>query len=212
MADPRRMRYASDPDTRALEIASNQHGTLSQKQARLCGLSSHQVRYRIGQGRWQVLESGALLICQRATPYSEIAGACVVLNAVASHRSAYRLWGICDQVPDRVEVTVPRSSYRRRSRIEIYSTTQFEMAGVATIHRIPTTGPARTALDLASVLPEPALKLVIERFLDSELATIDGLAHALATHSVRGRPGLAKFRRVLDQCSGLRSKISTDKR
>ncbi len=199
MQDQTQTRGAPSLEGRALQLAATQHGTLSPKQAQFCGFSSQQIRYRVQLGRWRLLASGALLIAEPdLTYYSEIAGACAVLGGVASHRTAGMLWGICDRKASLTEITVPRSRYRRRRTIEIYSTTQFELAEATMVNQIPTTSPARTALDLATVVTEQTLRTAIERLLGRELATTEDLSKALAAHSIQGRPGIAKFRCALD--------------
>ncbi len=114
-------------------------------------------------------------------------------GAVASHRSAGVLWGVCADRATAVEITVPVT---RRDRAGIVQ----HQAAIArdertTIRRIPVTTAFRTLLDLAAVLDARQLRRAVHEAEVLGLRDEVSLGRLIDRH--RGRRGLATLRAVL---------------
>jgi hypothetical protein len=69
------------------------------------------------------------------------------------------------------------------------------------VDAIPTTGPARTLLDLAGVLPAQRVERVLDNCLSTSMTEVNALAALLDEVGRRGRPGTALLRRLVEERS-----------
>jgi very-short-patch-repair endonuclease len=119
-------------------------------------------------------------------------------EAVASHRSAARLWDLIDSSEDIVEITVPCSQRPRLRGVTVHRSADMQAEHTTVRRRIPVTNPLRTMVDLASVLKPDA----VEGALDAGLAyptlfsvgAVEAMRSRLAQH---GRAGTGVLRQVL---------------
>lgn len=192
-------------DETILALAIVQHGVVTRAQARAAGLSEHQVRYRVRNQRWEPLGPGAFVVAAALAEtdpvLSPLIAACLTLGGMASHRSAAWLWGIDANPSFRAEVTVSRARHHRRPGVTVYSTTQIELAGLTIIRHIPSTGVERTLIDMATLVQPDRLAELVERAVALGLTDHFRLKRAGQAHSQRGRPGVARFRRVVDDAA-----------
>ena len=96
-----------NPDAAVTQLARQQHGVVTNQQARDAGLTRHQILQRRHSERWVTLHRGVYAIAGAPRTFEqEITAACLVTRGVGSHRSGLYLWSFrCDE---RVaEVTVP---------------------------------------------------------------------------------------------------------
>ena len=193
------------PDETILALAIAQHGVVTRAQARAAGLSEHQVRYRMRNQRWNPLGPGAFIVASASAHtdpvLSPLIAGCLTLCGLASHRSAAWLWGIDANPGLGPEVTVSREQYHRRPNVTVYSTTQIELAGLTTIRHIPTTGVERTLIDMATLVQPDRLAELIARATALGLTDHLRLKRAGQAHSQRGRPGVVRFRQVVDEAA-----------
>ena len=114
--------------------------------------------------------------------------------AVLSHRSAAALWGLRATSVTRVDVTIPRWS-RARAAIRWH---QAALAAdeVAVERGVPVTTPARTLLDLASVLSAQQLERAVDQAEALRLTDYGSLMNLVARHG--RRHGVPALRRILD--------------
>lgn len=130
------------------------------------------------------------------TPEQRIiaAVAAVGADALASHRSAARLWGI--PRPDADPVDVLLGSERRDVSLDgvVVHRTR-DLARLAPIRRfgICCTDIIRTLLDLGAVDPE-GLHDAVGHAITTNLVTLDALEVAAAEHARRGRGGIVAVR------------------
>jgi very-short-patch-repair endonuclease len=117
-------------------------------------------------------------------------------DAVLSHLSAAALWKLLERDPVVIDITAPRSR-RSRDGVRVHRPLPQPSPAERCIHDgIPTTTPARTFFDLASMVSEHRLTDALragERHEDLDPAS---LLASLEPH--RGRPGIALARRVLE--------------
>ena len=118
-------------------------------------------------------------------------------GAVLSHRSAAALWLIRPQGgPDLIDVTLrTRAGRRRRRGIRVHRPRRLPNDELTTHWEIPATGPARTILDLGSMIGTRPLERAIDEADRLKLVAADDLVELLRRHP--GHSGARKLRRVL---------------
>ena len=132
-------------------LAWRQWGVVTRPQLRALGLSDDEIDYRIAVGRLRLVHRGVYAVGHHRIQPEGIWLAAVYAGgdqAVLSHRSAARLWGL---VPwdGEIEVTTPT---KRRKRPGIHYVRSSVDAVERTVRRaIPVTTVARTLLDLGAV-------------------------------------------------------------
>jgi very-short-patch-repair endonuclease len=131
------------------------------------------------EGRWMA----ALLAC----------GA----GAVLSHRSAGAHYGIADERPGAIEVSIRGSSEPRRDGLRVRSRPSLPSREVGTLRGIPITSPVRTMLDLARVLGPRGLERAVNEADKRDVVDAEALRDALDDHV--GEPGVRPLRRLLDR-------------
>ncbi len=118
-------------------------------------------------------------------------------ESVASHRSAARIWELCDN--DKIEITVPLTRCPRLQRVVIHRSTDLVPDHVTTWKRFPVTKPARVIVDLAAILSPSEVEDALDRALTRHLITIAGVEWVLNEVSRPGRKGAAVAGRILDE-------------
>jgi very-short-patch-repair endonuclease len=167
-SDVRAKRDKPAPDPFIARLAGNQHGVVSLAQLRAAGLSSSAVDRRVSNVRLHPIHRGVYAVGHERLSdlgrWMEAVLACGA-GAVLSHLSAAELWGIRRRVrplseaggrgelPD-VHVTVPRTAGRRkRPGIALHRSSTLVAGHCTRQDGIPVTTPARTLIDIRSLLP-----------------------------------------------------------
>ncbi|MBW3594308.1 MAG: type IV toxin-antitoxin system AbiEi family antitoxin domain-containing protein, partial [Actinobacteria bacterium] len=134
-----------------LITAEHQHGVILRQQLIGAGVSSSAIDRMVQSGRVVVLHRGVYRVAgHHPTWFSAVMAATLVggPGAVASHRSAARLWRLQAGVHEVVEITTKRRI--SPTRIAVHRGT-VERTETTTIDRIPVTGIHRTLIDLGDV-------------------------------------------------------------
>jgi very-short-patch-repair endonuclease len=136
-------------------LASSQHGVVSRRQLLDLGFERGAVARRIEAGRLTRVHAGVYLVghVARAPLATEMAAVLACgQGAALSHRSAAVLWGLVARPNGHVEaeVTVSRSWAPDRPGIRVHRRPGLMARDIALLDGLPTTGPARTLLDLGS--------------------------------------------------------------
>jgi very-short-patch-repair endonuclease len=181
--------------------AEAQYGAFTLAQANDCGVPRSTVYGRARLGRYVNLHPGVFALA--GTPDSwerSILAACLAAgdDAVASHRSAARIWRLIDGI-DIVEITVPGPRAPKPKRTIVHRSSDLAVEHTTVRKRIPVTNPLRTMVDLAAVLPPDE----VEDALDAGLAypplfsvpAVEAMRERLARS---GRPGVGVLRTVLE--------------
>lgn len=192
------------------EVARTQRGLITRAQASALGLTHDMIRHRISTRRW--LRAAPSVYSINGTPPTwegRILAACLSAgpDAVASHRSSAALWALEGfGPPGVVELAVPRHlRHRRRAGVRLHETLDYQHIGAAIRLGVPTTGAARTVLDLCAVLDDELDMLrALDDVIRRRLATWPELWECLVLHARRGRNGVAPFRMILQQRCGMR--------
>jgi very-short-patch-repair endonuclease len=183
---------------RIARLAARQHAVVSRRQLLAMGLGRDAIRHRIRVGRLHAIHPGVYTVGHPLLlPYSCYMAAVLACGtgAVASHRAAAAVLGICPAPSGDVEVTVRRAGGRRRRGITVHATRSIEPFEVVTCEGIPCTSPARTLVDLAGVLDRRRLRRALERSL--ELRVFDRRLVDAALGRANGRRGTGALRALL---------------
>jgi very-short-patch-repair endonuclease len=163
-------------------------------------MSKRSWRRAVAQGRFIGLHPGVARMPGAAAGRTSTIHAAVLAagaGAMASHRSAARLWGIARPDDEPVDVLLPRR------------TRQATVTGAA-VHRprdlldlrpsarehVPCTNILRTLCDLGALDPE-AVSGAVGHVVSTNLASPAALEAAIRRHGRRGRPGVPALREAL---------------
>lgn len=188
-------------------LAARQHGVVTPEQLAQAGLSRSAIRYRIEHERLHPFVGGAYLVGHRVAPPLAAETAAVLLcgpDAVLSHSSAAAIWGIEDAGAS-VHVTVTRAGSSGRRGVIVHRVGALDAADRRRRSGLPVTAPARTLLDLASVLGRDRLDAALERARATRLVTPADIDAAIARcpfrrgagqlcHLLEDRPTLTRSR------------------
>jgi very-short-patch-repair endonuclease len=177
-------------------LAGRHHGIVKRRQVREAGLSRREIDRRIEAGWLVPQHEGVYAVGHTALTYHSHLIAAVYAcgeDALASHRSAGKLWGIL-RGTQRIEVTGPRSRVPKNG-FTLHRSRLIHDEDRATIDNIPVTSLARTLVDLADVLSEERLADAVN---EAELRQIFDLKPVeRVLERLPGRKGRHKLNRVL---------------
>lgn len=133
------------------------------------------------------------------TRLSDLAAAALAAGpaAVASHRSAARLWGLRDVPRWRPEVMAPGTRLPLLDGVTVHRTNLLDPLDVGEAQGIRTTTLARTLLDLGAVLPAWLVRLAAEDAILRKLVGEIDLLCVLERVGRRGRNGSATLREIV---------------
>jgi very-short-patch-repair endonuclease len=197
--EPTRTRAAIDRAIAAL--AGAQYGVVSHAQLIKLGLGEAAIQWRLRVGRLHRVYRGVYLVGHRAAPdrAAEMAALLACLpDAQISHRSSARLWRMLRFSPwaAAVDVTVVGRGIHGQEGLRIHAVSSIDPCDVAALGPLVVSSPARTVLELASVLSTGGLESVIAEGLRREppLFTLDDLADQIARNP--GKRGVARLRQA----------------
>jgi very-short-patch-repair endonuclease len=156
-------------------------------QLQLAGLTASAVRSRVQRGRLYRLHRGVYAVGHaRLTAHGRVMAAVLAYGdrAVASHRTAAWLHGVRPDNRATVEVSVRVPSIRSRPGIRAHAAPTLRADDIARCHGIPCTSLARTALDLAEVVPQRQVERALEQAMVHRTFDLRAFEEVL-----RGAPG-----------------------
>jgi len=180
-------------------LAEAQHGVVARRQLLELGYSSRSIEHRIATARLHPVMHGIYAVGSRRLTQRGVWMAAVLScgpDSLLSHTSAAALWGFGSERAERVELTVRTGSARRRPGLRISRRPQLEELDVTAYDGVPTTGPVRTLVDLASLLGPTRLERCVNEAVRLDLTDPEALRTALARY--RGIRGVARLRALLD--------------
>ena len=200
----------ADALSRILAIAQRQYGLFTRAQALSVGVQRRIIDRQVASGRWEIVARGIYRICGSPRSWEQRALSLVLCagdEAVVSHRSAAHLYGLDGfRRPGLIEITMPRHRRHKIVGARIHETLDTHLLGGRKRRGVPITGPARTLLDVCSVVDDDLAALrALDEMLRHRLVTWGELWECLVLHARRGRNGVARFRRILVKRWGKRS-------
>ena len=188
-------------------VARRQHGLFTLAQVLAIGTSRATVRRRLASGDWSEVDTRVYRIAT-GTPVdwkAVLMARVLTTKGWASHESAGSLFGLIEHSCDPVVSVL--SSARTAARRTSHSTSCLPPVDRTSVSGIPATTPARTLLDLATMMPEPAFHDVLDVALLRRLvvpARLRARAEALWTPR---RGGCAVVLRALDERAHARGEL-----
>jgi very-short-patch-repair endonuclease len=180
-------------------LAAHQHGVVSRAQLRSAGLHDRAIDRRIAAGRLHPLYRGVFTVGHTELTSQGRWMAAVLASgggAVLSHTSAAAAWDLRPAGTGSTHVTIPDDRGRaRRAGIRVHRCVTLSPAETTTHDGIPITDPARTLIDLATLLRGRPLEQALDR---AELLRLVDFAELAARVEARpGRPGSPALQAVL---------------
>jgi very-short-patch-repair endonuclease len=182
------------------ELAGRQHGVVSTNQLYAFGFSRDQVSRLAHRGWLHALHRGVYAVghtqLNREGRWMAAVLSCGK-GAVLSHLPAAALWSLRSHWESGpVDVTLrTRAGRRRRPGIRIHRPRRLPDDELSGSKGIPSTGPARTILDLAGTVGRRSLERTIDEADRLRLVAADDLVELLRRH--RGHPGARELRSLL---------------
>ena len=180
-------------------FATNHHGLITRDHS---GLSEGAWHRAIKAGHLERVHPGVARLPGTArTPEQRIAAAVLAAGpgALASHRSAARLWGEDRPGDDPVDLILEkRSRGRHLEGVVIHRPRDREHLGPARRSGIRCTNPLRTLIDLGAVAPD-AVSDLVGRFLGDKTLSLPTIDAVLDAHGRRGRAGVTALRDAVEE-------------
>jgi very-short-patch-repair endonuclease len=120
-------------------------------------------------------------------------------DAVASHRTAARLWEILEVASNRVEISVPRRLGSPESWVHVHQVAALDPRETRGRKGISVTSPERTLLDLGGAVGEDDLEEALEASIRLGLTTFGRVSDFHSANRGAGRRGAAALGRLLEQ-------------
>lgn len=149
-----------------------------------CGLNHSAILRRARRGYLHRLYTGVYAVGHANPPWPARLLAAVKAcgpTALISHITAGLLWGFIEGDEDRLpHVTVISGGTRARPGIKVHRTARIAARDHRRHRGVPVTSPARTLLDLASVLDDNALRSAVRRAQGMRLVNVREICDVLA--------------------------------
>lgn len=188
-------------DEQVAARARSQHGVVSREEVAAAGMSLRSIDRALAAGQLSRAHRGAYVAPGAPRTWEQALLAAVLScggEAVASHRSAARVWGLVDPSSTALEVTVCHPRLPRPAGVRVHRSKDLESSWCTTRTSIPVTNPLRTLVDLGAVAPPWLVEAALERALVSRLVTVAGVECARLAHARPGRSGTGVLGAILD--------------
>ena len=188
-------------NSRALTpFAFTQYGLVTAEQA-LQRMSRRELDRRVRTGQLERIRP-TVYRCEGAPPSWEqqLFGVCLRLgpSAVASHRSAARLWRLEPVISDRLEVTVPRGKSARLAGVTVHHAA-LQSGDRTRRFRIPVTSAVMTLIHLATTVGADTLEAALDDALRQRHTTVTQMDRRLKGMAGSGRRQLRVLRRLIHE-------------
>ena len=137
------------PELRVRDIAGQQSGVVTRRQALSVGMTDRVIQRRLLEGMWQRLNGGTYLTFGKCSPMTRLAAAIAALPAVVSHESAAQMHRLIVEPPSLPTVTIQHRFSNRFPGVIVHESTDLAPHHVVTVNGLPTTSSPRTILDVA---------------------------------------------------------------
>jgi putative AbiEi antitoxin of type IV toxin-antitoxin system/uncharacterized protein DUF559 len=178
--------------------AARQWSVISARELLDCGLSKKAVSRRVRNGWLHPLHRGVYAVGHNNPPvegrFLAAVKACGV-GAVLSHFAAAAHVGMVRWDGRHTEVTVVGTGVRQHPGIRVHRTARLDETDITEHQGIPITSPARTLVDLASVLDRRRLRRAVRQAQSLRLVELRQLVEVLAR--LGPRRGVTKLAKII---------------
>ena len=193
-------RSMTSPDARIAQLAKQQLGVVTRRQALAVGFSDRMIGYRLRQGVWERGSSGIYRLAGVASiADARLVGACLKLpGAVVSHQAAARLHGFPFVEKGPAVVTVPASTTHRLVGVQVHESSDLASGDCEERGPVVLTGAVRTVVDLATVVRRPRFDRIMDELLAGKVVALEAIADRHSELARKGKPGTQVLREVLE--------------
>jgi very-short-patch-repair endonuclease/predicted transcriptional regulator of viral defense system len=199
------------PDRALGELAARQHGVVARRQLAAIGVTRQMVASRVAGGQLVRVHRGVYAVGHarlRREGWWMAAVLAAGPGALLSHRDAAALHGL--RPPGdrgRVEVTTTGRA-ASTPRIDVHATTVLDARDAASVADIPTTGIARTLVDLAAVASPRELRKALEEAERQRRLDATGIEEVLGRTRGRRGAGHAAMREALARLGAVGARVT----
>jgi hypothetical protein len=182
------------------EVIARQRGLITREQARQ-HLTDSAIRTRLSTGTWIAVHAEVFRHVAFPVSHEQRLLAAVLATgpgSAVSHRAALACHGLRGYDNRLVEVSRPTAVDQPLVGVRLHRSSDLGPEWIAESDGMPVTTPARTLVDLGSVVGPGVVRWCMEEWLSDRLVTIDALRGALDALGRRGRSGVGVLRRVLE--------------
>ena len=200
------------PERRVMVVAGGQHGCVSTVQLLDAGLSHRAIAHRVSTGWLVRRHRGVYLVGPLEATLSAAMAAVLAVGsgALLSHRSAGVVWEVLPAPAGVVDVTLADREARHRVGIRVHQASHLLSEDLTVYRGLPVTTPARTLLDLASILMPSELERALGEAERRGLITHAQLADYLSRR--RSCRGAANLRAALGTVSPQLTRSEAERR
>ena len=201
------------PDARLARLAASRHGTFDLAEARAAGLSDAALRHRVATGTVVRLHEQVFRFEAAPETWRTSLVAAVLAGghtAVASHRSAGRLWELRGVPRWKPEITCLGRRLPLIDDVVVHRTDRLEPVDLGIVDAVPCTSVDRTLLDLGAVVHRRVVRTAAEDAVIAGRTTVLDLVCTLERLGGHGRRGTAALRWAVRSClpvAGLESRL-----
>ncbi len=187
-------------DDQLLPIFMRNHWLVSYHDVLDAGGRRHQVDHRLAIGRWELAQPLVYRLCGTPLTWHGRLLAPILSAgppAMATHFAAAALHQIPGIGMGTPELSIPRGTRLDRTGIIVHTSTDLDRCASSLLSAVPTTDLARTILDVGRRASDERVLRAIEFGRRAGQTDWSELIRTLRRHARRGRPGVARLRRVI---------------
>ena len=203
---------AASPDARCASIMQSQFGVIHESQALAAGMTRRMIRYRVNNGRWDVLHPLVYGIAGAPTSQEQRVMAAVLYGgagAVAYGRCAAAMWDLAGGKWDPPEISSSRQLLRPASRIIAHRCSSLEARDVTKLGPVPVTGLCRAIIDLCGQTNERTSEIALDQALRRGVSPA-AIRRRLEDLKAQRLPGVGMLRNFLDERDPSRALTDTE--
>ena len=188
-----------NPDLLVSRISAQQGGVVRRDQALATGLSDGQIERRVRDGRWIRVGKFGYRTIEMYEPLHRVRAAVAALpEAVVSHQAAAAVHAISRVSTGVASVLVHSQTTHEFPGVVVHRCHDLASRHVTEVDGLATTTVPRTIVDLAAILTQRHLAVVVDELLAGQRTTIEQIHEVLDHVARRGKPGVRRLRRVVE--------------
>jgi hypothetical protein len=191
-------KFDGGADLRVADLAAEDRGVVSARELHACGLDDEAILVRVRNGRLHRKHQGVYAVGHPNIPlegeFLAAVKACG-LGALLSHYAGAAHWEMVEWDGRYPEVTVVGAGTRLHPGIRVHRTKLLDPRDRRQHKGIPVTSPARTLVDLASIVYYRRLRRAVRQAQSLRLVTLGQIAETM--NRLGPRRGVRNLRRIL---------------
>ncbi|HEU4894486.1 MAG TPA: type IV toxin-antitoxin system AbiEi family antitoxin domain-containing protein [Acidimicrobiia bacterium] len=179
-------------------IAARQHGTFSIGQVRAAGFDRAAVHRKIARGMWRRLDDAVYGLSSAPPTWRQLVWTAALSRdeALVTHWTACRIFGLSDVPNHRPAILVPRTANTRSKVARIYETDQFARISFTKVDGLRITTMPETILVIARDVEASVVTQVFDEALIRGLLDLEAMSGCIDREAGRRTPGTPLLRRL----------------